>query len=320
MTFNHAKYITDTVNGFCMQKTDFPFVSCIFDDASTDGEPEVIRKYVEEKFEIPMITEETDDYNLVLARHKSNANCYFIVLYLKHNHYSIKKDKNAYVKKWIDGADYLALCEGDDYWTDPLKLQKQVDFLEGNPEYSLTFHNAIEHWEDDSAEDRQFSNIEDKDYSGTDIFSHWVIPTASAVLRKDVYTSKKYIDLCKKNDTPIGDNLVWISASYLGKLRGMAFCASVYRRHTNSVTLDSGYFNHIIYQYKYWCFLDEPFKSIAADRFFEGFPQMVILCRKDRNQLKTFLKYGTEISPSRAFQSLISYCIKSLFCKKRNSD
>ena len=71
MTFNHAQYIEDALNGFTMQQTTFPYVCCIIDDASTDGEQEVIRNYLNEHFDLEdkMIArhEETDDYVLTFA-------------------------------------------------------------------------------------------------------------------------------------------------------------------------------------------------------------------------------------------------------------
>ena len=145
MTFNHASYIIDTMNGFCMQQTSFPFVCTIFDDFSTDGEQEVIKQYVKENFDLEdqgvVRNEETDDYVLSFARHKTNHNCFFAVYYLKYNHYSIGKSsrKNDYCKKFTEQVKYIALCEGDDYWTDPYKLQKQVDYMEAHPECGLIY-------------------------------------------------------------------------------------------------------------------------------------------------------------------------------------
>ena len=81
-TYNHAHFIEDTMNGFCMQESDFPFVCCIVDDASMDGEQEVIKKYLLEHFDLDnkiVRNEETDDYVLTLARHKTNMSCYFAV-------------------------------------------------------------------------------------------------------------------------------------------------------------------------------------------------------------------------------------------------
>ena len=143
-TFNQAAYITDSLDGFCMQETSFPYVCVVVDDASTDGEQDVIRKYLHEHFDLDGMSmvqnEETDDYFLTFARHKTNVNCHFEVVFLKYNHYSIKKSKIPYISKWLDRTKYSALCEGDDYWTSPHKLQKQVSFLEEHPNYSLATH------------------------------------------------------------------------------------------------------------------------------------------------------------------------------------
>ena len=80
-TYNHAPYILDAMNGFCMQQTTFPFVCIILDDASTDGEQEVIKNYLQENFDLQdknvTRNEETDDYILTFAQHKSNRNCFF---------------------------------------------------------------------------------------------------------------------------------------------------------------------------------------------------------------------------------------------------
>ena len=142
-TYNQASYIEEAMNGFCMQETNFPFVCIIVDDASTDGEQEIIKNYLQTNFNLNDDTvvryEEATDYYLTYAQHKSNKNCFFAVLFLKYNHYQIKKSKFPYIKEWTDNAEYAALCEGDDYWINPLKLQKQVDFMEAHPEHSLCF-------------------------------------------------------------------------------------------------------------------------------------------------------------------------------------
>lgn len=82
MTYNHAPYITDALNGFCMQETTFPFICTIVDDASTDGEQEVIKQYLHEHFDLEdtsiVRNEETKDYTLTFARHKTNKNCYLL--------------------------------------------------------------------------------------------------------------------------------------------------------------------------------------------------------------------------------------------------
>lgn len=152
LTYNQSQYIIDTLDGFSKQQTDFPFVCGIIDDASTDGEPMVIQKYIEDNFELDnneiVRSSEDDNCKRVFVRHKNNLNCYFVVVFLKYNHYSIKKKKLPYIAEWREKAKYIAMCEGDDYWTDSLKLQKQVDFMESHPENSLCFCNNIKLYPD----------------------------------------------------------------------------------------------------------------------------------------------------------------------------
>ena len=140
-TFNQSKYITDAMNGFTMQQTSFPFVCCIVDDASTDGEQEVIRKYVEDNFDLSdgsvAFHKETGYAHITYAQHKTNKNCYFAVLYLKENHYSQRKPKLPYLEEWRDLCEYEALCEGDDWWLSNMKLQKQYDILETHSELDM---------------------------------------------------------------------------------------------------------------------------------------------------------------------------------------
>lgn len=144
-TYNQSSYIIDAMNGFAMQQTNFPFLAVIIDDASTDGEQEVIKSYIEEHFDhlegSGYKEWETEDACWTFAQHVENKSCHFVVAYLKKNLYGNPK-KNEIIKEFLQ-SKYIALCEGDDYWTDPLKLQKQVDFLEGHEEYCLCCSDAL---------------------------------------------------------------------------------------------------------------------------------------------------------------------------------
>lgn len=146
MTYNHSRFIEDAMNGFCSQETKFPYVCVVVDDSSTDGEPDVIRKYLDIHFDLNdrSITwyGETENYVSIFSRHKTNKNCYFSVLLLKYNHYQ-KKSKDPYIQQWTDNSKYIAMCEGDDYWTAPFKLQKQVDYMEKHADCCLCCHNAF---------------------------------------------------------------------------------------------------------------------------------------------------------------------------------
>lgn len=143
-TYNQSRFIQDALDGFASQRTDFPFLAAIIDDASTEGEQDVIDSYITRNFgqgdDAYMERWETEDARWIYARHNENVNAYFLAILLKQNLFRNPK-KNELIADWAK-AKYFALCEGDDYWTDPLKLQKQVDFLEKNTDYALCFTNC----------------------------------------------------------------------------------------------------------------------------------------------------------------------------------
>lgn len=141
-TYNQSKYIEDALNGFAIQKTNFPFVCMIMDDCSTDGEQEVIKAWMElecdmEKAEFV----EIELSNIILVPHKTNINCSFAFYLLKRNTWKERPLKIAMFASWRDHCEYEATCEGDDYWTYPHKLQKMYDVLEANPQYSTCHHD-----------------------------------------------------------------------------------------------------------------------------------------------------------------------------------
>ncbi len=142
-TYNQESYILDTLRGFVIQETSFPVVSIIIDDASTDRTPHLLRDFLNEHFNVQnadIAFQEEADYGTVLyAQHRTNKNCYFAVLLLKENHYSRRKSKIPYMRRWMDDVQYIAICEGDDYWTEPLKLQKQVEYMNCHPEIGLCY-------------------------------------------------------------------------------------------------------------------------------------------------------------------------------------
>lgn len=231
MTYNHAPYIVDAMNGFCMQETDFPFVCTIMDDASTDGEQEVIKKYLTDHFDLNDQTivrnEETDDYVLTYARHKTNHNCFFAVYYLKYNHYSIKKSKVPYISEWQDNVKYIALCEGDDYWICPQKLQIQLDFLENHNDYSLCGTNGIVFWDSLTKAPSYFNTIiQDRAINIDEIINKWIFPTASLVYRKTIIHN--YPSWTKK--IFMGDQTLTLIASHLGKVYAMKNITCFYRK------------------------------------------------------------------------------------------
>lgn len=230
MTYNQSKYIEDALNGFAMQKTDFSFVCLVMDDASTDGEQEVIKAWMERECDMPQAENiEIEKSFITLVPHKTNSNCTFVFYFLKENLYKTG-GKAPMITPWREHCKYEALCEGDDYWIHPGKLQMQADFLDGHEDYSMCFHNAKVHWEDGRAPDYPFATLSEKDYNGVEIYSKWIVPTASVLLRKEVYNSAIYCEVKKNKKFVFGDTPLFVSCAEVGKVRGMNEIMSVYRR------------------------------------------------------------------------------------------
>ncbi|MCQ2378325.1 MAG: glycosyltransferase [Victivallaceae bacterium] len=206
ITYNHEKYIRDALEGFLMQKTDFPFEILIHDDASTDGTADIIREY-EAKY--PDIIKP---------------------IYQTENQYSQGKFIWCEFQFPCAKGKYIALCEGDDFWTDQRKLQIQYDFMESHPDYSMCFHNA-KVIDENGCENHLFDHIESRDYAGMDLLKKWTVPTASSFFRTK-YISK----IPAKNDFWCGDIIVWLTMSQCGKIRALPEKMSVYRQLNSGAT------------------------------------------------------------------------------------
>lgn len=235
MTYNHAPYITDALEGFANQRTDFPYVCIIVDDASTDGEPDVVRDYLSKHFDLVdnsvVQNEETNDYVLSFARHKTNRNCFFAVFYLKYNHHG-KKIKSLYFDYWANSISYHAMCEGDDYWIDQNKLSRQVALMEKHPEYSMCTENA--YWLDIRTQEKfPFSTDPEKDISIEDLLIRRQFPTASVVYRSEF--SSGFSKLHK----PSLDTSIWAYLATKGVIHYLPIISSVYRRGCGVTEKDS---------------------------------------------------------------------------------
>lgn len=236
-TFNQSKYVLRTLNGFTMQQTKFPYVCCIVDDASTEGEQDVLKDYLKEHFDLSENSyygeEETDYANICYAQHKQNKNCFFVIYLLKYNHYSIKKDKMGYLDKWYRHVLYEAMCEGDDFWTDPYKLQKQVDFLDSHPDYAMCFHRAQLKFETKEVRcGLKCDSLEDREYYPEEFLKAWIVPTASVMFKKQIYDFKIKGENRKLN----GDVFLMMQCAFTGKVWGMSDCMSVYRIQEDGIT------------------------------------------------------------------------------------
>ena len=219
LTYNHAPYIRQCLDGFLMQKTDFPFEVIINDDASTDGTTEIVREY-ESKY--PDIIKP---------------------IYHSENRYS--KGERGFWSRYClpkSRGKYIAICEGDDYWIDPLKLQKQVDFLEENPEYALS-HTKFQFYiqEDSSHIDHDDSFILGKSDKRDIMFNvlrnnRYRIQTNTALFRKDDYVAVIDSDpfLYKSSYFLMGDTQLWIGLLQKGEIHYLKDCTAIYRLHSGS--------------------------------------------------------------------------------------
>lgn len=244
LTYNHSPYIEEAMNGFCMQKTIFPFVCTIVDDASTDGTPDIIRKYLDDYFEFPDLREgylnETDDYTLVFARHKTNTNCFFNVIFLKYNHYQKKKIKQPYFDNSAN-AQYIAMCEGDDYWTSPDKLQIQVDYLEQHDECVLCYCDA--QIVDKESKEIYFRKVNRRSGNCTKslILEGNYIITAGVCYRHGY--EKEWTEVLEKIPFPLflGDKPHWIFLSTKGEFKCFPQKMIAYRKLEESASHTKNY-------------------------------------------------------------------------------
>lgn len=237
ITYNHAPYIEDAMNGFCMQQTTFPFVATIIDDASTDGEPEVIRRYLDAHFDLSekglSRQWETDDAYFIYAHHKENKNCYFAVVLLKYNFWQAKKSKEPLIKEWIN-TKYVAFCEGDDYWTDESKLQEQVKVLNGTPNIMFVYTGFETVDEKGNRISRpMYDKHQQKSFTGDNLeqlFEGNYILTLTVCIRRNILEKKLY------RQSPFHyDYALFLCASMYGDSYYINSKTGCYRQHSQSL-------------------------------------------------------------------------------------
>ena len=204
ITYNHELYIRDCLEGFLMQKARFPIEIIVHDDASTDHTADILREYYKKK---------PDLFHIILE---------------KDNQFSQGKDVLIPLYEQAQGK-YIAVCEGDDYWIDPLKLQKQFDFMESHPEYSGCIHNFFVNYCQ-----REITKKRNNYYKMHKIIN---LPNAIRNGTKDIHLctaffSKKAIsDIWSiKNNCPVGDYPLQICLAKHGNIYYIDNTMSVYRK------------------------------------------------------------------------------------------
>lgn len=208
ITYNHEKFIRQALDSFLAQKINFPIEIIVADDCSKDKTPQIIEEYANKYPEIvrPIIRKENIG---------AIAN-------------SIESLNEA-------SGDYIALCEGDDYWTDTSKLQRQVDFLDKHQDYELCFHTTSVVFENNEKKSSVWPHLDNKsELSVRELVKENFIPTNSVVFRKQNYENLPH------NVMPLDWYLHLYNAQF-GKIGFINRTMSVYRRHKDGLWWQSDF-------------------------------------------------------------------------------
>ena len=205
ITYNHVSYIEQAIESVLMQETNFDWEFIIADDFSTDGTRELLLEYKKKH---------PDLIRLILQEKNVGA-----------------------ALNWFDLLDsprgkYMVYFEGDDYWTDPYKLQKQADFLEADKTYAGYAHQTMVLIK--NKESHLFRQDVPNDISVNDIIGGRLFHTASVMFRRTVLEIFNNIpDVCS------GDRLLNFCIAFSGKIRFSNDCMSVYRKHNSGLSSTS---------------------------------------------------------------------------------
>ena len=244
ITYNQEGYIKDAIEGFLMQKTTFPIEIIINDDASTDDTARIVRNYADKHptLIIPILQTEN--------QHSLGINPGY-----------------KFVLPKCQGK-YIAVCEGDDYWTDPFKLQKQVDFLEANENYSICFHPVNVVFEDKSQDEYIFPTSEflfnKTTLTTDDLVQHNFIQTNS-VLYRSVFNRQVRIEKLPSGILP-GDWYLHLLHSKYGRIGFIPDVMSVYRRHDDGIWQNEAAFNYAFEHRKFYKEVDLLYDHKYSDK------------------------------------------------------
>ena len=262
ITYNHEKYIAQAIDGFLMQKTDFELEIILGDDCSIDNTNNICVDY-QKKY--------PDKIKLIRNQENIGMTPNFVQ--------SLKR---------CDGK-YICLCEGDDYWTDPFKLQKQIDFLEANPEYILCSANA----QVLNSTGEPFRNIycdfgRNRSFNQIGIVMEFYCPTMSMVFRNQLDDIPNWFCEVKS-----GDTFLHLLLSRYGKFYYMDFIAGVYRQHdkgiSNNINKVLWFENNITHLYKMKPLLKAESKPFLNQVIYKNQIEYIYALREAKQYKKAFV-------------------------------
>ena len=269
ITYNQKDYIAQCIEGVLMQQTDFSIELVIGDDNSTDGTAEIVAQYARQYPDLIKT-------NLREVRGTG-----------------IPGKDNFLTTMEMCTGEYISLCDGDDYWTDPLKLQKQIDFLEANPDYVLSFHKVtILKPDGEFVED--FITKVPEEYQGHETLARLgnYIHTPSVVFKNIVpaYSFEFY-------ESPIGDYFLYMMLAEHGKLHYIKESMAVYRYgigiYTSSTKLKQAH-DHLKL---FICLLSyskkENIKKILFERYLQAVSHLEnCISNQYKEKFKFYYKYS----------------------------
>lgn len=208
ITYNQKDYVAETLDSFVSQDTDFPFIAIVHDDASNDGTREIIKEYATRYPKI--IKAVCDDVNRYSQRTLGHI-----------------------MDTLIEAYDplYVAICEGDDYWTDKLKLQKQVDYMENNPECVMC-HGDYEII--NGKKRKALPHYDEEPFFGPGHVHDYTIVSLTVLYRYKAY--KKLPHYAHDKKWLMGDLPLWIELSREGKFHYFPEVFGKYRVLANSAS------------------------------------------------------------------------------------
>lgn len=220
LVYNHEPYLRDCLNGFVSQQTNFPFVAIVHDDASTDKSATIIREFAEKYPDIIIPIYEQEN------------------LYRKTDG-SLIKTVNAAIDK--TGCEYIAICEGDDYWIDPLKLQKQVDVLEANKELMACVTNTCMVDNMGNLLKAKRENVVQGNKEGIyNIYDFFKVPQHQYPTATIVYRAQHLDEIRRKfrhtENAFLGDWTLWIIIHSYGSFYYLDEVTAAYRVNPTSLT------------------------------------------------------------------------------------
>jgi glycosyltransferase involved in cell wall biosynthesis len=218
ITYNHEHFIAEAIQGVLMQKTNFPIKLIIGEDCSTDKTRNICKDFQQQNPELIELLPSLNNLGMMPNFIRTLEGC---------------------------TGNYVALCEGDDYWTDPLKLQKQVDFLEANEAYAISFHNSTVY--NNHGNTGKLLLKTPSSYTTHDIFRSKIIPTQTVVFRNPKTNFPTIFSKVYNGDTFL---FCWLANLYQkGAYFQNDLAPSVYRHHEtgnwSAISLKNKYFHSL---------------------------------------------------------------------------